>query len=200
MKQIDARGMDCPEPVLRTRALVEGESPVALEVVVDNEAAKQNVTRYLESQAYETGVTRVGDLFHVTGINDIEATMDGPEPEPEPEAQGELKIMVMVSSDRIGRGDDTLGKKLMVNFIKTINEIGDDLWRVAFVNSGVKLTIDESDVLEELNALERQGILMLVCGTCLDHFNLLDRKKAGETTNMLDLVTAMHLADKVITV
>ena len=48
--------------------------------------------------------------------------------------------------------------------------------------------------------LETEGLTILVCGTCLDHFDLLARKQVGQTTNMLDIVTAMQLADKVINI
>jgi selenium metabolism protein YedF len=100
----------------------------------------------------------------------------------------------------VGSGDDVLGAKLMVNFIKTLKEMGNDLWRLVFVNSGVKLTIDGAGTVEDLEELEAAGITILVCGTCLDYFNLLERKQVGQTTNMLDIVTAMQLADKVINI
>ena len=67
-----------------------------------------------------------------------------------------------------------------------------------FVNKGVKLAIGGSEALQDLKDLEDQGIHILVCGTCLSHFNLLDKKEVGQTTNMLDIVTAMQLADKVV--
>jgi selenium metabolism protein YedF len=108
--------------------------------------------------------------------------------------------MVMCATDRMGFGDDELGKKLMVNFLRTLKEMGPELWRLVFVNNGVKLTIDGSEVLEDLQAFEKEGLTILVCGTCLDHFDLLARKQVGVTTNMLDIVTAMQLADKVISI
>jgi selenium metabolism protein YedF len=108
--------------------------------------------------------------------------------------------MVLIATDRLGNGDDELGKKLIISFIKTIKEMGDELWRLVLVNNGVKLTIDDSPVLEELAAYENDGLTILVCGTCLAHFGLLGAKKVGETTNMLDIVTAMQLADKVINI
>ena len=74
------------------------------------------------------------------------------------------------------------------------------MWRLVFVNSGVKLTIDGAGTLDDLKGPQAAGITILVCGTCLDHFNLLEKKKAGQTTNMLDIVTAMQAADKVITI
>jgi selenium metabolism protein YedF len=98
----------------------------------------------------------------------------------------------------MGFGDDELGLKLMLSFLRTLKEMGLDLWRLVFVNNGVKLTIDSSEVIEELKGYENGGLKILVCGTCLNHFKLLERKQVGETTNMLDIVTAMQLADKVI--
>jgi selenium metabolism protein YedF len=112
--------------------------------------------------------------------------------------QGDQKIMVMCATDRMGFGDDELGRKLMVNYLRTLDEMGEDLWRLVFVNNGVKLTIDESEVVADLQKYENHGIKILVCGTCLTHFDLLDRKQVGITTNMLDIVTAMQNADKVI--
>lgn len=108
--------------------------------------------------------------------------------------------MVMMTNDRMGAGDDDLGKKLAISFIKTLKELGDELWRLVFVNNGVKLTIDGAPVLEDLQAYEKDGLTILVCGTCLTHFDLLEAKKVGQTTNMLDIVTAMQLADKVVSI
>jgi selenium metabolism protein YedF len=88
----------------------------------------------------------------------------------------------------------------MVNFLKTLKEMGDELWRLVFINAGVKLTIEDTETSEDLKELEKNGIHILVCGTCLTHFDLMDRKKVGETTNMLDIVTAMQLADKVVNI
>ena len=106
----------------------------------------------------------------------------------------------MCATDRIGFGDDDLGRNLMINFLRTLKEMGPDLWRLVFVNNGVKLSIDGSEVVGDLKALEDSNLKILVCGTCLNHFNLLERKQVGETTNMLDIVTAMQLADKVINI
>ena len=196
MKLIDCRGLACPAPVLTTKEAIEADGLSELTVLVDNEAARQNVSRFFESQNFEVSVSEEGTDFHVTGrrkkVEDQKASEDKLQ---DTERQ---KIMVMVATDRIGYGDDSLGKKLMVSFLKTLKEMGDELWRLVLVNNGVKLTIESSEVLADLKDLEGQGIHILVCGTCLTHFNLLDKKLVGETTNMLDIVTAMQLADKVI--
>ncbi len=198
MTKIDAIGLSCPAPVLETRAAVENSHPPHIDVLVDNEPARQNVARYLESQGYLIRVEQAGGLYTVIG------TGGGGAPEPKPAATAPLtgakKIMVMVAADRMGSGDDVLGAKLMINFIKTLKEMGGELWRLVFVNGGVKLTIDGAGTLEDLKGLEEEGLTILVCGTCLDHFSLLEKKQVGQTTNMLDIVTAMQLADKVINI
>lgn len=200
MKEIDARKLACPTPVLMAKEAIESQCPDELRVIVDNEGSRQNVCRFLESRSYETRVETAGDDFYVIGYRTGEAPGKAPEITcvPDAEPSGADKIMVMITTDRMGYGDDALGRKLMVNYINTIKEMGKDLWRLVFVNNGVKLAIEGSEVLETLQNLEADGITILVCGTCLDHFNLFDQKQVGETTNMLDIVTAMHLADKVI--
>ena len=198
MKEIDARGLACPAPVLQTKAALQEDSPAKIIVTVDNAASQQNVQRFLESQGYETALEQKGGDYLVIGTGG-----NGSVVEQTPQAQprrtdSSNKIMIMCATDRMGYGDDELGVKLMVNFIRTLNEMGRDLWRLVLVNNGVKLAIDGSQVIEDLKALEKNGVTILVCGTCLTHFNLLERKQAGETTNMLDIITAMQLADKVI--
>jgi selenium metabolism protein YedF len=200
MKEIDARGLSCPAPVLQTKAVVEQEKADAVRVVVDTAASQQNVKRFLESQGFETALEKQGGDYVVVG-KCTAARQKKETPKPQSEGNIELKkIMVMCATDRIGFGDEELGLKLMFNFIRTLKEMGPELWRLVFVNNGVKLTIDGSEVLADLEEFEETGLCILVCGTCLDHFNLLERKQVGETTNMLDIVTAMQLADKVISI
>ena len=196
--ELDCRRLACPGPVLQAKEIIEKENPGNLTVIVDNEAARQNVTRFLKSQRFQVAARQEGSDFHVSGTRDSCAVMEMPLGE-KPETH-EKKIMVMVATDRLGQGDDTLGAALMINFLKTLKEMGKELWRLVFLNNGVKLTIDGSEALPDLKTLEDDGVAILVCGTCLNHFKLLDRKQVGETTNMLDIVTAMQLADKVINI
>jgi selenium metabolism protein YedF len=86
----------------------------------------------------------------------------------------------------------------MFNFLGTLPELGEALWRIILVNGGVKLAVTGSPVLEKLQTLAASGVSIIVCGTCLDFFGILDNKEVGETTNMLDVVTSLDLADKVI--
>jgi selenium metabolism protein YedF len=198
MKEIDARGLACPAPVLQTKAALQDEKPRGLRVVVDNPASQQNVQRFLESQGFQTALEQNGDDYLVIGTYISEP---GEQPQLSADQQSELKkIMVMCATDRMGFGDDELGLKLMINFLRTLKEMGNELWRLIFVNNGVKLTIVGSEVLDDLRKYEKNRLKIMVCGTCLNYFNLLEKKQVGETTNMLDIVTAMQLADKVINI
>ena len=198
MKTIDVRGLACPGPVIKTKDIIEKELPSILNVIVDNKAASENVRLFCESRNYEISIRQEGNNFHVTG--NLKGDSPCEESVCDPVRTDINKIMVMISSNSIGHGDDELGEKLMVSFLKTLKEMGPELWRLVFVNNGVKLTVEGAEVLPVLQEVENSGTKILVCGTCLNHFNLLDKKLVGETTNMLDIVTAMQLADKVISI
>ncbi len=199
---IDARGLACPAPVLMAKEAVEKNHLDALEVLVDNEAARENVSRYLGYQRFSISAVPDGNDFKISARREGDAPEAIQEPEFSCKASTEhtQRIMVLIATDRLGSGDDELGRKLLISFIKTLKEMGDELWRLVLVNNGVKLTIAGSPVLADLMVYEKEGLTILVCGTCLTHFDLLEAKRVGVTTNMLDIVTAMQLADKVINI
>ena len=197
MKTIDCKGQACPAPVLMAKEAIDKEGLTEFSIIVDNEAARQNVSRLFESKGFNVIVEQEGSIYKVSGRKtEGECKSCSTENNTE-KAQ---KIMVIVTSDCMGRGDDLLGSKLMGGFLKTLKEMGDDLWRLTLINNGAKLAVEGSSVLTPLRELKDQGVHILVCGTCLTHFNLMDKLQAGEVTNMLDIVTAMQVADKVITV
>ena len=198
MKEIDVRGLACPAPVLQTKVAIEEKITDELKVIVDNEASRQNVCRFLELNGYQISIDQQEECFVITGrLRELFLKQSEKTAAKESEEQ---KIMVMCATDRIGFGDEELGLKLMTSFIKTLKEMRPELWRLVLVNNGVKLVIEDSDVLSFLLEYEKEGLHILVCGTCLNHFNLLERKRVGKTTNMLDIITAMQLADKVINI
>jgi len=207
MSLLDCIGLACPGPVLRCKEEIEKSAPRELQVLVDNAAAKENVSRFLKSQNYNiVDIKKEKDFYRIIAkaneeqlipkeieIDPSQFSCELPNIQPDKEKQ-----LVFITSATIGHGDDELGRRLMVNFIKTLPEMGDSLWRIILLNGGVKLATEQGEVLEELKRLEQMGVSILVCGTCLDFFNLLEQKKVGETTNMLDVVTSLQMATKVI--
>ncbi len=202
-KELDCRKLDCPGPVLRTKKLLEAEATSRIRVLVDNDAAVENVSRFLSFNGFAVSVDSDGITSAVEGTKEEAEVLESrhetaPAAGHKTDTSQPQKIMLMISSTQMGKGDDELGEKLMINFIKTLKEMGEELWRLAFVNHGVKLATIGSPVLEELQALEADKVDILVCGACLTFLGLMEEKEAGQTTNMLDIVTSMQLADKVV--
>ena len=189
-KELNCCGLACPEPVIRCRRMLQEEKPASLRVLVDNTAASENVSRFLGRNGYSVEVRQEeAALWSVSATAcgcRVTATL----------TPG--KTLVLITTETFGRGDDELGEKLMGNFLSTLPELGESLWRVILLNGGVKLAATPGKALDSLKALENAGTDVLVCGTCLDFYGLLEAKQAGQTTNMLDVVTSLALADKVI--
>lgn len=198
--ELNCQSLECPKPVLECKKLIEEQSPAEFCVLVDNDAAKENVSRFLTTKGYT-----VFTESQSNGVWKIKAVGSGVTQDCNCEVMTEKqikrvdsRICVLLTTDLIGSGDDTLGAKLMKNFIATLPELDTELWRIVLLNGGVKLSTKDSPVIEELKKLENKGVSIIVCGTCLDHFEILEQKAVGETTNMLDVVTSLQLATKVI--
>ncbi len=201
-KVIDCRSLPCPQPVLKSKEIIESENPDTLQVQVDNQAALENVSRFLSTQGYVLEKPeKNGDIWTINARKSQEPDHAPQEASGPASRSGEtMRTLVFVSSNKMGSGDDELGTKLMQNFITTLPEMGKSLWMLVFVNSGVKLAVQESLVLDTLQTLEKDQVMVLVCGTCLEFFGLTGAKGTGQTTNMLDIISAMSHADRVISV
>ncbi len=198
-KTVNACGLTCPAPVLLVKDAVEQSGARELIVLLDNPASQENVTRFLGSKGYS-----VSDSVE-NGVYTLEAFRDGEVIESERQVENSAsgvgkKILALIASDTLGSGDEILGAKLMVAYLKTLKEMGPDLWQLVFLFGVVKRTTGSTPVLEELQEYEKAGVVILACGTCLEHFGLTAEKEVGSTTNMLDIVMATQLADKVITI
>jgi selenium metabolism protein YedF len=193
-RELNLAGLVCPQPVLACRTLLDREEVQELVAYVDNEAADANVRRFLEQRGFRTTTEKKGETWRIAAVREGAAQQSDTRV-----PQGaEKKILVFITTETLGRGDDGLGAKLMATFLATLPEMGDALWRVILLNGGVKLAAAPGDALQSLHALEQSGVSVLVCGTCLAHYGLNAQKSVGETSNMLDIVTSLSLADLVI--
>ncbi len=200
-KIINACGLTCPGPVLLVKDEIEQTGAPEITVLVDNAGSMENVSRFLTSRGYSVIDSQRDGVFQIDARCNTEGTVASADKiEVINRDTSKIKNLVLITSDTLGAGDDELGRKLMISYVKTLKEMGPDLWQLIFVNGGVKLTIESSPVLQELLEYEKSGVIIFACGTCLEHFGLTADKKVGGTTNMLDIVMATQLADKVITI
>jgi selenium metabolism protein YedF len=189
-KEIDARGLACPQPVILTKKALEENSRIV--VIVDNETAMENVRRMAKSQGCEVSIEqKEEDIYvHITrgcscDIPEDAATTQGP-------------LVIVIGSNTMGRGDDELGTVLMKGFIHTLMEASPQPDTLIFFNTGVKLTVQGSEILEDLRTLAERGINILVCGTCLDFFDIKDKLAAGTLSNMYDITETMIGAGRLV--
>ncbi|MBW2636644.1 MAG: sulfurtransferase-like selenium metabolism protein YedF [Deltaproteobacteria bacterium] len=189
-REIDARGLACPEPVMLAKKAIEDGGDCV--IVVDNEAARDNVCRMAKSKGCTETVQEREGIFsiHITGGGGPEKSK-GTAPSTGP-------TVVVFPSDRMGRGDDELGGVLIRSFLYALGEVSPKPDTLIFFNAGVKLTVQGSEVLDDLQALEEEGANILVCGTCLDFYGLKEKLGAGIVSNMYDIAETMLSAGKVI--
>jgi selenium metabolism protein YedF len=109
-------------------------------------------------------------------------------------------MVVLLGSATIGRGDDELGAILTRNFLRMLKDNEPRPKTLIFMNGGVKLAVADSPVLDELEALEKLGVELLCCGTCLDFFELRASVKVGRASNMAEIFERLSQADKVLSV
>jgi selenium metabolism protein YedF len=86
----------------------------------------------------------------------------------------------------------------MRGFLRTWIDVEPRPWRIIFINSGVKLTTIDDEAVEAVSLLEERGVEVLSCGTCLEHFGLSDKLRAGRVTNMFEVIESLQDAAKVV--
>jgi len=111
-----------------------------------------------------------------------------------------MSTMFVISSDTLGRGDDILGRRLMLKFVQQIHMMAPRPHAVAFYNSGVNLLLPSSAALDALKTLEADGADLIACGTCLEHFGTRHAIVTGRVSDMREIVTTMAASEKVIVV
>jgi selenium metabolism protein YedF len=193
---VDARGLACPAPVVRTKdALKSGAADI--EVLVDNPTSRDNVSRFASSQGCVVRVEEEGDVFRVFISNPAgEARAEACEPR-----EGSVKrAVVVLSEDVMGRGDEELGKILIKAFLNTLTENDPPPWKMTLFNRGVLLAVEGAETVEALSNLNRLGVEILVCGTCLDYFGLKEKIAVGTVSNMYDILTTMLNATNCVTI
>lgn len=201
-KTIDARGLACPQPVILTKKAIEAGGADLLEIIVDNDAAKENVSRLVQKSGLEVKDVKEkeGDFFLYAPLKEsvkIEDFDANEYPCPIPQAAGKV---IFINTDKIGLGDDGLGAKLMQAFVYTLTELDNKPAKILFMNGGVKLCLHDYPAVEHLKTLAANGCELLVCGTCLDWLGVKDKLAIGRVSNMYDIAGAMLDKESVVNV
>ena len=192
MNTIDCRGMACPVPVITVKKALE--QVAELQVLLDDGAPRENVARFARNRG-----CRVSEHQDPSGgwmLTIKAAAGEAAVAVATPRQQGER--VLLITSNRLGDGPEELGMLLMKNLIHTLLETSELPSRMFFLNAGVFLTTEGSEVLEALEKLAGMGVEILSCGLCLDFFGRKDQLRVGATTNMLTTAEGLLAAAQVI--
>ena len=197
--RVDAIGDNCPIPVVKAKKAIDALTESAIvEISVGNEIAVQNVTKMLNQKNLESTCEKVAENHYLIKVKCGEVVENQAAKEVVTTAEKEEKVVVVLSSDKMGEGDDELGKVLIKGFIYAVTQLDKLPKAVLLYNGGVKLSSEGSDSIEDLKALEEKGVEILSCGTCLNFYNLQDKLKVGKVTNMYSIVEEMTGATNIV--
>lgn len=203
--KVDAMGDQCPIPVIKTKkALKEITETTLVEVHVDNEIAVQNLSKMAKQKNLEYKCEKLEEQHYIIKIN---AEAEGVSIQQKAPAENDKEIcypdrksntVVVLSSNQMGNGSEELGQILMKGFIFALTELDELPSTVLLYNSGVKLSKEGSNSIEDLKTLQAQGVEILSCGTCLNYYDLTEKLQVGDVTNMYFILEKMAQADKII--
>ncbi|MBS4536979.1 sulfurtransferase-like selenium metabolism protein YedF [Clostridium sp. D2Q-11] len=201
IREIDAKGEPCPKPVIMTKKALEEIEEGTVSTIVDNEVAKENISKLANSMNFKYDVEKTKEDHFIINI------IKGEEVKLKEEVNSNVcepnifkDTTIVIGSDKMGEGSEELGKILMKGFIYTLTESLPYPATILLFNDGVKLTVEGSESIDDFEILQEQGVEILSCGTCLNYYEIADKLKVGEVTNMYTIVEKMKNATNTITI
>lgn len=182
--RIDARGFGCPKPVMMAEEALSKIREGIVEILLDNEASVNNVTRFASKNGYYTETIKEDNFWNVKILKGFTCEI----PSAQEKKDIEKDLCIIIASDTMGE-EKELGKILMKAFFETMIAYKEFPSTIFFLNTGVKLTTIDNDIIPILKDFEKHGVEIFTCGTCLKYFNLESELKVGyrgTTNNLLD--------------
>ncbi|MDO5424524.1 MAG: sulfurtransferase-like selenium metabolism protein YedF [Eubacteriales bacterium] len=200
MIKVNALGDTCPIPVIKAKnAVKELGGSGQVEILVDNEIAVQNLTKMANQKHYKAQSEKLEEQKYRVLLTVGDAPQETAEQEEETCACDIRKdTVVVISSETMGNGDEALGKILMKGFLFALTQQDALPSTILFYNGGAKLTCEDAPTLEDLKSLEAQGVEILTCGTCLNHYGLTEKLQVGGVTNMYVIAEKMTQAGRLV--
>lgn len=199
---IDAKGLACPQPVILTKKALDVHAEIT--VFVDNMAAVENIKRFASGAGCSVEISNeTGGVFRIDLKKLAGAVIDRQAVElltccTDTSSAAVGPTVFVIAADTMGKGSDELGAVLMKAFIHTSIELEARPDVIILYNAGVKLAAEGSDFLNDLKQLEEKGVKVLVCGTCVNYFNLTGKINVGIVSNMYDIAGTLSSAGRIV--
>lgn len=188
---INCKGMNCPLPVVNTKKYFDTIDSGTSTTIVDNEVAKNNVIKFVENSGFKYEVEEHDDLYYITIVKG-EGAIENNNAINLALQNNKEALTIVIGSDKLGNGDDELGLALMKSYLFALSEADVIPKHLIFLNSGVKLVVEDSLVLDSLEKLKDRGVNIQSCGLCLDFYKIKDSLRIGEITNMYAIIELMN--------
>lgn len=191
-KVVDCRGLACPQPVIKTKKALEEQGVMSVTTIVDNDVSRQNVTLFARNAGYTVAEEEKDGAYHLTiGRSDSVEPGNNPAPgqaeAPQTAQPAGTGPVYFISTNSLGQGSPDLGQVLMKSLFTTLAEMYPPPTALLFLNTGVFLTCEGSEVLGHMEKMHAAGTRVLSCGTCLDYYKIKDKLKIGTVSNMYDI-------------
>ena len=166
-KIIDCKGMACPLPVVNAKKAAEAMNPGdVLTVLVDNEIAVQNLSRFAEHKGFGVSADKKDEKEYAVIMSISGEAAESKEEEVACVMDSRRKgMLVVLSGNVMGTGDAKLGTSLMKAFVFALTKQDQLPDTILCYNTGAYLTCEGADTLEDLKLLESEGVTILPCGT-----------------------------------
>lgn len=188
-KEIDTRGLACPEPVVLTKKALDETGAGDILVLADTENARDNIVRFAQSQGCEVHVAEDQGYYRI-GITTQADAKPVAEPYVDTCPSSGREIVYLFDSDHVGSNRE-LGKVLLNGFMNAALALPHKNCTVILISNAVKLAVRGSYALDVLNNLQQQGVGILICGTCLDFFKIRDEVAIGTVSNAMEIMQRM---------
>ncbi|MFI3322624.1 MAG: sulfurtransferase-like selenium metabolism protein YedF [Rikenellaceae bacterium] len=194
MITVDARGMACPQPLIETKKAIDSLTEVTeIEVLLDNETSQNNVVDFL-SQLGISAQSEVGIVRFTTGkINGDSGVISCPTG-----VSGVADYTVVVNRLTMGSGSDELGVMLMKAYFSTIAQSDSLPSTIIFYNEGVRYAAKDSAIISTLKEIENKGVMLIICGTCVDYFGIKESIEIGVISNMYKISQTLQNTAKIV--
>jgi selenium metabolism protein YedF len=193
--EVNAEGLACPQPVVLTKKALDEIERGEVIVSVTSEVARDNVKRMAESSGCSVSLEMKDDTF-IVRITKVPLQKASHQVADEEEGAGET-VAYLFDADFIGSNRE-LGKVLINGFLNAIEALPKRTSTIVLISTGVKLATTGSYVLEPLTKLCDSGFTLLICGTCLDFFNIREKVQVGTVSNALVIMETLINASKVV--
>jgi selenium metabolism protein YedF len=202
MKIVDTKGQLCPAPLIAAKkALKETSAGDSFIVLTDNQTSFENLNRFLKDNKVDFQVSESGGVWTLT-VTKISGDPVKTKVEeycaPAVSHFEKGNYIVAITSDKMGDGDDELGLLLISNFIKALKDLDKLPQHMVFYNKGVTLAIKDSPVIEHIKDLEKMGVEIHLCATCVNYYKLEKKIVVGTLSNMYSIAEFMASAGNVI--